>query len=376
MKSKTNLAEAAMAIALGQSIGNPNMRSAWETDSLIENHSCKIIGSEKTYKKLNVGTIDIAFPLANTNFAGDGISHILNQIMGGQVDIELIESCFVESINIPAIIQRQYFNKPKYGIGGIRAYTGVYEKPILGGILKPKTGVSPKILLEMVKEMVEGGVDFIKEDEILSDPDFCTIEDRLPLVMNYLKDKRTIYAVSITSDPGQVLERAQLVSELGGNAIHINMWSGLGIYKSVRDLDLPLFLFYQKSGEQVITNKNNRYGISWTVLCKLAGLSGVDFIHAGMLGGYMGMDERDLDQAIDVLWSHDVMPSLSCGMHPGLVEATVKRYGDDCMLNVGGAIHGHPGGSYAGALAMRQAIDGTYGEEYDQAISLWGKLDV
>jgi hypothetical protein len=45
------------------------------------------------------------------------------------------------------------------------------------------------------------------------------------------------------------------------------------------------------------------------------------------------------------------------------------------MANCGGAIHGHPGGTYAGARAMRQAIDGTGGAEYDAAIQKWGFVE-
>ena len=40
------------------------------------------------------------------------------------------------------------------------------NKPLFGAIVKPKTGITPEVLLEMVKELVEGGVNFIKEDEI------------------------------------------------------------------------------------------------------------------------------------------------------------------------------------------------------------------
>ena len=59
-------------------------------------------------------------------------------------------------------------------------------------------------------------------------------------------------------------------------------------------------------------------------------------------------------------------------MNPGLVEAINKRFGINYMANVGGAIHGHPGGSKSGSMAMRQAIDRNYGVEYEQAIQKWG----
>jgi ribulose 1,5-bisphosphate carboxylase large subunit-like protein len=61
-------------------------------------------------------------------------------------------------------------------------------------------------------------------------------------------------------------------------------------------------------------------------------------------------------------------------MHPGLIDALNEKFGVDYMANVGGALHGHPMGTNAGAKAMRQAIDKTHGEEYSIAIQKWGKL--
>jgi ribulose 1,5-bisphosphate carboxylase large subunit-like protein len=43
------------------------------------------------------------------------------------------------------------------------------------------------------------------------------------------------------------------------------------------------------------------------------------------------------------------------------------------MANVGGALTSHPSGTLAGVRAMRQAIDGNYGPEYEEAIKKWGK---
>ena len=59
-------------------------------------------------------------------------------------------------------------------------------------------------------------------------------------------------------------------------------------------------------------------------------------------------------------------------MHPGLVNKNKELFGPDFIANVGGAIHGHPNGTLSGALAMRQAIDGQHGSEYQTAIEKWG----
>ena len=68
----------------------------------------------------------------------------------------------------------------------------------------------------------------------------------------------------------------------------------------------------------------------------------------------------------------NTMPTLSCGMHPGLVHSTIGKVGSDFIANVGGAIHSHPGGTLAGAKAMRQALDDMPGPEFRQAVNKWG----
>ena len=375
LKSKTTLRDAAWALAIGQSVGNPNVRNSWETDELFENHSCIVLGDEETLGNSNEGFVQIAFPIVNTDFQTDGVSHLLCQFMGGQMDIDIIEKCHLLKVCFPKHIEDSYFLKPKYGINGMRDFAGVHGKPLFGGIVKPKIGVSSTVLLEMVKEMVEGGINFIKEDEIMSNPACCPVEERVPLIMDYLKDKNVIYAVCINSDPAHVLDRVKKVHSLGANAVHINFWSGLGVYKSIRDLDLPLFIHFQKSGDRVLTNKKHDYHISWDVVCDLAGLMGVDSIHAGVWGGYLSDNEQELKQTLDILHSRGVVPALSCGMHAGLIQAINKRFGVDYMANVGGAIHGHPGGSKSGAMAMRQSIDGVHSKEYETAINKWGIVE-
>lgn len=369
----TNLKEAAWQLAIGQSVGNPNVRNQWETDELFDNHSCIILDTKENLIQHKEGIVKIAFPVINIDFATDGIAHMLVNIMGGQMDIECITKCQVLDIEFPPSVEKHFLG-PKFGIKGIREFTGVKNKPLLGSIVKPKTGIDAQTLLQMVKELVEGGVNFIKEDEILSNPSFCSIEERVPLIMDYLKDKNVIYSVSIHSDPHHILDRVKLVHKLGGNSVHVNFWCGLGIYKSIRELDLPLFIHFQKSGDKILTNRNHDYYIEWKVISKLAGMMGVDFIHAGMIGGYYKWDEDEVLGSMKELYKYDVMPALSCGFHPGLTNFVTKKVGKDFMANVGGAIHGHPNGTLAGAQAMRQSLDKKYKDEYFKAIDVWGKI--
>ena len=355
VESTVSVYDAGWNIAVGQSIGNPTKRSVWETDDMIENHCAKIMRSKDFEKKK--GRVTIAYPSANIDWDTDGIAHLLCMIQGGQVDIDTIRKCRVVDLEIHPQTIDTYFRKPKYGITGMREYTGNFGKPFFGGIVKPKTGITPQILLEMTKELVEGGVNFIKEDEILSNPNICRLEDRVELISNYLQDKRVVYCFCINSDPAHIENRARFVSQNGGNGVHINVWSGLGSYRTIRNLDLPLFIHYQKSGDKVITGKRNPFGIEWTVLCQIAAMSGVDTIHAGMWGGYLSDPEDEINAYMKVLHDGNVVPALSCGMTAELIPPIVEKFGVDWMANVGGAIHGHPDGTLAGARKIRNAID-------------------
>ena len=78
-----------------------------------------------------------------------------------------------------------------------------------------------------------------------------------------------------------------------------------------------------------------------------------------------------------------MLPVSSGGLHPGLVPAVMKIFGNDLTLLVSGGIHGHPKGTRAGAKAAMQAIEATMNgvslDEYAkkhvelaQALEKWG----
>lgn len=137
MSSSVNLKEAAWNLAIGQSVGNPAVRNQWETDDLFEQHSCIIVGDEQDLESLVNGTVCIAFPVANTDWDTDGISHLLCQLMGGHVDIDIITKCRLVQLELPKSVTKHFLG-PKFGLSGIRKLTGQYNKPLFGSIVKPK----------------------------------------------------------------------------------------------------------------------------------------------------------------------------------------------------------------------------------------------
>jgi len=362
-----NLTQAAKAIAIGQSIGNPDVRTQRESPELLRDHLARIVNINyhplPSLPHSQRGTVQIAYPLVNFG-ERDGVSQLLCTLMGGQMDIDAIQACRLEDVSFPLEYLAD-FQGPKFGMQEIRKRAKVSNRPLLGGIVKPKTGISVSQLEQMTLELLEGGVDFIKEDEVLGDPACCSFNDRLmaitELVNNYnaKQGREVFYAFCINGD--DYLDRAEAASEAGANAFHLNFWAGLGAYRRLRDLDLNTAIFFQKSGDKILTSKKNAYSMDFSVIAQLARMSGADFIHAGMWGGYLSDPQEELDKTLSALRSgfvqyNQTIPSLSCGSRPGLVDTTISHYGIDLMMNVGGSIQGHPMGTTAGAVAMRQAM--------------------
>lgn len=355
VKSATTVQDAAFDIAVGQSIGNPSKRSVWETPEMIERFCCKILRGPDLDK--SEGFVEVAFPLVNIDWRTDGIAQLVCTIAGGNADIDRILRFRALRIEFSDEFINKTFNRPKYGLSGFRQLTGRHNKPLFGGIVKPKTGITPHQLLEITKQLVDGGVDFIKEDEIMANPAVCRLEDRVELISNYIRDTKVVYCFCINADPVHVVPRARFVAENGGRGVHINVWSGLGSYKSIRDADLPLFIHYQKSGDKVFTHKDNPFSVSWQLLCQLATYCGVDTIHAGMWGGYLSDPEDELKETMKILTDGNVTPALSCGLTADLIQPIVDKFGTNWLANSGGGIHSDPNGTLAGARKIRNAVD-------------------
>lgn len=375
IESNSDLLDAAKELAIGQSIGNPNARSKWETKEMIDNHCAKIYNGyhypqglkKEGHRELHQfihkksgerhGFVWIGFPYANINWETDGVSQLLCFLMGGQLDITNIKKCHLEQLHIDS--SETTFRGPKFGLTGLRNLAQSFNKPLFGGIVKPKTGLKSAQLLDLVKELLDGGVDFIKEDEILGDPDICPFHERVGLITDFI-DKHSynaVYTFCVNGDPVSVINKTKLVQsyELEKVGVHANIWSGLGVYKDIREIGV--FQHFQKSGDKIFTNSTHDFHISWNVICKIAGLAGVDTIHAGMLGGYSNDDEAEMMTVIRTLRNANVVPVLSCGMTAEIVPQIAAKIGNDWMANCGGSIHSDPKGTQAGAMRIRNAID-------------------
>ena len=86
--------KAADAIAIGQSIGNPDKRAKYETDKIWDTFGAKVVDIQKDNN--NEALVTINYP--NSIFTKGSLTHLLTVLMGGQMDIDIIEKCVLEEV--------------------------------------------------------------------------------------------------------------------------------------------------------------------------------------------------------------------------------------------------------------------------------------
>lgn len=347
--------EAANALVVGQSIGNPYLRSRYETPEMLAQYSALVVDIQEIDKQLY--QVDTVFPL--DLFTPNSFTHLLTVVMGGQMDIDLIQACRLVHLEIPEALIKS-FPGPKLGIQGIREKLSVHSRPLIGGIVKPKTGLSLNMLCEMTKAMVDGGIDFIKEDEILGEIAGASVLERIKAINQLLAGTKVIYAPAINVPIAQYQEVADALNDSPNiYGYHLNVWAGLDAFAYLSKLANKVS-FYQKSGDGVITKSS--YSIAFDVWCLLARLAGADMIHVGMMGGYLNESQDVLQKRIDALqgpcFGHKgTIPSFSCGATPAHVPTLYEAFGADIMISAGGYIHSHPVSTTAAVREFRDMAE-------------------
>lgn len=334
----------------------------------------------------------IAYP--QELFEPGNMPNILSSIAGNVFGLRALENLRLIDIDFPSKLVKS-FKGPKFGIEGIRRLLKVYDRPLVGTIIKPKLGLKTADHAKVAYEGWIGGCDIVKDDENLSSQSFNPFEERVAKTLE-ARDRaeketgeKKVYMVNITAETEQMLKRAELVLDHGGEYVMVDILTcGFAALQTLRNQDFKLVIHAHRAGHAAFT-KNPKHGISMKVIAKVARMIGVDQLHVGTVVGKMFETKDEVRENCEALKTEmsglkPVLPVASGGLHPGLVPSLMELFGKDFVIQAGGGIHGHSGGTVAGAKAMRQAVDATlqgvplkeYGrthKELETALRIWGQ---
>ncbi|HZG55073.1 2,3-diketo-5-methylthiopentyl-1-phosphate enolase [Paenibacillus sp.] len=287
---------------------------------------------------------------------------------------------------------------PKFGIAGVRERLGVYDRPLLMSIFKSVIGYDLPELKEQFYQQALGGVDLIKDDEILFENPLTPIEKRVEACIAAAREaekhtgQKLLYATNITGRTSQLRAQAKKAIAAGANALLFNVlaygFDALQELAEDPEIDVPIAAHPAFAGA---IYPAQHYGVAPQLLLgKLMRLAGADLVLFPSPYGSVVMPKDETLAIADALKQPEgalksSFPVPSAGIHPGLVPVLVKDFGRESVVNAGGGVHGHPMGAAAGGQAFRQAIDAALrgealeeaanrpgNEQLKAAIELWG----
>ena len=344
---------------------------------------------------------------------GGNIQNILTFIVGNVLGMKEISALKLIDVWFPSEMIEHY-DGPSYTIDDMRRYLKIYNRPILGTIIKPKIGLTAAEYAEVCYDFWSGGGDFVKNDEPQADQDFCQYE----LMVKYVKQamdkavretgKKKVHSFNVSaSDYDSMIKRCELIRkagfEPGSYAFLIDgITAGWMAVQTLRRKYPHVFIHFHRAAHGAFTRKENPIGFSVLVLSKFARLAGASGIHTGTAGvGKMaGSPEEDVVAARNILsmaakghifsqnWAKvpendkDIMdlvhedhphhlnhdenwrmmekccPIISGGLNPVLLKPFIDIMGGiDFITTMGAGVHAHPWGTKAGAMALVQACE-------------------
>jgi ribulose-bisphosphate carboxylase large chain len=253
-------------------------------------------GSDTTYRRAEVV---LSFPQENI---GASLQNLLTAVAGNLFELRYFSGLRLLDVDIPARMA-DAFPGPQFGIDGTRDVVDVRERPIIGTIIKPSVGLSPEDTASLVEELVESGLDFIKDDELIADPPYSPVRERVQAVMDAIHDheertgKTVMYACNITGDVDEMLERHDVVKDAGGNCIMVSINSvGLsGVTKLRDEADLPIHAHRNGWGA---LSRCPQLGFDYEAYQTFWRLAGVDHMHVnGLRNKFCESDESVIASA-------------------------------------------------------------------------------
>jgi ribulose-bisphosphate carboxylase large chain len=345
---------------------------------------------------------------------GGNVQNILTYIVGNVLGMKEVSALKLLDVWFPPAMLEQY-DGPSYTLDDMRKYLNVYDRPILGTIIKPKMGLTSAEYAEAAYDFWVGGGDFVKNDEPQANQDFCPYDKMVKNVKEAMDKavketgEKKVHSFNVSAaDFDTMIERCELIRnagfEPGSYAFLIDgITAGWMAVQTLRRKYPDVFIHFHRAAHGAFTRPENPLGFSVLVLSKFGRLAGASGIHTGTAGvGKMkGSPDEDIVAAVNILhfkdkghffeqeWSkifeddkdavaiaqadtaHHVIleddswrgmkkccPIISGGLNPTLLKPFIDVMGNiDFITTMGAGCHAHPKGTTAGAKALVQACE-------------------
>jgi ribulose 1,5-bisphosphate carboxylase large subunit-like protein len=324
---------------------------------------------------VETGLVTIAYPLGFFDKRGDDTIPLATLFMAMASEPSFAFSFYqgariVDVVFPPEMLAR--FPKRRWPHSRVCEYLGLGGKePIIGTIVKPKTGLTPELFSRSVVQAALAGARFTKADENMH----LTLEEVPRYVGQVARDlkaagfdlgrsqtpkgRRFLFAPHITTDPDRIAAYAAAAVEAGANALMFSPYYGGGfpLMAEISERhDVPVYA--HTAGMNLATGCTT-WGLDPRVTYLLAGLYGAAFMQLTTMRGYLKPDDREKGPILETLRAHGLEGSsgmtlaIAGGLGPANIGRNMQELGmEGRMFLAGTSVYSHPDGPGSGVKAV------------------------
>lgn len=307
--------------------------------------------------------------------ASDQIGQLFNLAYG---NVSLYPLIRLENLSIPDTLANR-IGGPRFGSKGVREMLGVFNRPLLATVLKPR-GESVEYFQQIARNFILGGGDVLKDDQNLAEADFEQFRQRVTACTHTVEQasqqrgRPCLYFPHVTGTGDDLKRRLAVVQSLNLPGVLLCPWVlGLGLCKDLTaEFDLAYMAHPSLAGA---FTRPPTHGIAAEVLYgTLLRLGGADISVFPGHGGRITSREITCDHIHHALADPlgDCRQSLPCpagGKHLNLIPEMLDEYGDNAVFLVGGALQAHGPDLQASTRNYMAAIQQRYPGQIKAAIN-------
>ena len=325
---------------------------------------------------------------------GINLPTIVSTIQGNLYELAQFSGLKLIDIDLPPSFA-EHFRGPKFGVAGCRRLAGVEGRPLIGTIIKPSIGLTIEQTAVLVKTLIEAGIDFLKDDELMANPPHSPFDERVDAIMRVINahadrtGKKAMYAFNISDELDAMQRHYDKVVASGGTCTMISL-NSVGLVATKKLCDRGQLAIHGHRNGWGMLNRHPLLGIEFSAYQKLWRLAGVDQLHVNGIANKFWESDDSVVRSIDacrkpLLGGMSVLPVVSSGQWGGQAPETYRRTQTvDLLYMAGGGIMAHPDGPAAGVHALRKwweaAVEGLTPEaaarkypELAKSVSKFGK---
>ena len=240
------------------------------------------------------------------------------------------------------------FKGPQFGLQGIRRLVETPTRPMIQAVVKPM-GTPNVELARMCGAYTRGGADVIKDDHGISNQSFSQYKDRVKRCaamvqeMNAVHGTHTLYAVNVSGDGTDVLERAYFAKEAGATALMVAAGLvGFGwLHKLATDENLRLPIIHHPAYSGGFVSPGVSGVADYLQLGLLPRIFGADMPIFVSYGGRFTFTEEQCKRISSYIKQPLGLMKAACpapggGVTDARLNELVELYGNDTMFLVGG----------------------------------------